>query len=65
MNNYQFYWLAQSAGDAAKNTAEETKQIVSKITTGKVAQAVFILLTAYLILKILDSASYLALGKNC
>jgi small-conductance mechanosensitive channel len=54
VNNYQFYWLAQSAGDAAKNTAEETKQIVSKITTGKVAQAVFILLTAYLILKILD-----------
>ena len=54
MNSYQVYWLAQSAGDAAKETAEETKEIVSKITTGKVAQAIFILLAAYLALKILD-----------
>lgn len=56
MNNarYNFYWLAQSAGDAAKDTAEQTKDIVTKITTGKVAQAVFILLATYLILKILD-----------
>lgn len=52
--SYQFYLLAQSAGDAARETAEETQDIVSKITTGKVAQAIFILLTAYLILKILD-----------
>ena len=53
-----FYWLAQSAaesaGDAAKETAEQTKDIVSKITTGKVAQAIFILLATYLILKLLD-----------
>ena len=54
MNNYQFYLLAQSAGDVVKETAEETKSIISKITTAKVAQAVFILLAAYLILKILD-----------
>ena len=54
MNNYQFYWLAQSAGDAAKETAEQTKDIVSKITTGKVAQAVFILIATYLIVKLLD-----------
>lgn len=54
MNNYQFYWLAQSAGDAAKETAEQTKSVVSKITTGKVAQAVFILIATYLILKLLD-----------
>ena len=52
--NYRFYILAQSAGDAAKETAEQTKDIVSKITTGKIAQAVFILLTAYLILRLLD-----------
>lgn len=49
-----YYWLAQSASDAAKDTAEQTRDIVSKITTGKVAQAVFILLATYLILKILD-----------
>ena len=54
MSNYQFYWLAQSAGDSAQKTAEETKEIVSQITTGKVAQAIFILLAAYLTLKILD-----------
>ncbi|MBE9043206.1 mechanosensitive ion channel family protein [Pleurocapsales cyanobacterium LEGE 10410] len=55
---YNFYWLAQSAaesaGNAAKETAEQTKDLVSKITTGKVAQAIFILLATYLILKILD-----------
>lgn len=49
-----FYWLAQSAGDAAKETAEQTKDIVSKITTGKIAQAAFILLTTFLIIKFLD-----------
>ncbi len=54
MNNYQFYWLAQSAGDAAKETAEQTRDIVSKISTGKVAQAVFVLIATYLILKLLD-----------
>ena len=52
------YWLAQSAaesaGDAAKDTAEQTRGIVSKITTGKVAQAVFVLLATYLILKLID-----------
>ena len=52
--NYQFYLLAQSAGDAAKETAEETQEIISKITTAKLTQALFILLAAYLTLKILD-----------
>ena len=50
----QFYYLAQSAGDAAKNTAEETQEIVSKITANKVVQGVLILIAAYLILKVLD-----------
>ena len=49
-----YYWLAQSASDAAKDTAEQTKDIVSKITTGKVAQALFVLLATYLILRLLD-----------
>ena len=52
------YWLAQSAADsandAAEDTAEQTKNIVSKITTGKVAQAIFVLLATYLILKLID-----------
>ena len=50
----RFYWLAQSAGSAAEQTAEQTKEIVSKITTDKVVQALFILLAAYLTLKVLD-----------
>jgi small-conductance mechanosensitive channel len=54
-NLTNFYWLAQSAGDAAKETAKQTRDIVSKITTGKVAQALFILLATYLILKLLDT----------
>ncbi len=50
----RFYYLAQSAGDAAQETAAETQEIVSKITTDKLAQAIFILLAAYLTLKLLD-----------
>ena len=52
--NISLYLLAQSAKEAAQETAEETKELVSKITTGKVAQGIFILLTAYLVIKILD-----------
>ena len=52
--SYQFYWLAQSAGDTAQETGEETKELVSKITTAKLTQALLILFTAYLTLKILD-----------
>ena len=52
--NYQFYYLAQSAGEAAKKTAEDTRQIVSKITTDKLFQGLLILLAAYITLKVLD-----------
>jgi len=52
--NEQFYYLAQSAGDAAEETAEETQEIISKITTDKLFQGLLILLAAYLTLKILD-----------
>ena len=51
--NYQYY-LAQSAGDAAKETAEQTKRIVSKITTDKIVQGLLILLAAYIILRVVD-----------
>ncbi|MEO1672164.1 MAG: mechanosensitive ion channel family protein [Cyanobacteria bacterium J06631_2] len=52
--NYQFYYLAQSAGDKAQETVEETQEIVSKITADKLVQAVLILLAAYLTLRVLD-----------
>ena len=51
---FDIWLLAQSAEDAASSTADQTKDIVSKITTGKLAQAVFILLTAYITLRLLD-----------
>ena len=51
-----FYIFAQTAGEAAKETAEETRELVSKITTGKVAQGIFILLTAYITIKLVDRA---------
>ena len=51
--NYQYY-LAQSAGDAAKETAEQTKRIVSNITTDKIIQGLIILLAAYIILRVVD-----------
>lgn len=44
------YFLAQSAGDAA----QETKEIVSKLTTGKFIQGLFIILAAYATIKLLD-----------
>ena len=51
--NYQYY-LAQSAGDAAKETAEQTKRIVSNITTDKIIQGLIILLAAYITLRVVD-----------
>ena len=54
LNDLNYYWLAQSAQDAAQETVEKTKDIVSEITTGKVAQALFILLVTYVILKLSD-----------
>ena len=52
--DYQFYYLAQSAGDAAEETAEETQEIISNITADKLFQGLLILLAAYLTLIILD-----------
>ena len=52
--NIRFYYLAQSAESAAEKTAQETREIVSKITTDKVVQGLLILLAAYLTLRVLD-----------
>ncbi len=53
-----FYWLAQSAGesagDAARETVEETRDIVAKISPEKIALAVLVLLGTYLTLKLID-----------
>lgn len=54
MNYSSLYLLAQSASETASKAAEETKEIVSKITTDKVIQAIILLLFSYLILKVID-----------
>ena len=52
--SFNWYIFAQSAGDAAKETAEETKQLLTKITTWKVTQAVIIILICYATLIVVD-----------
>ena len=55
MNAYFYlYIFAQSAGEAAQETAEETKQLLTKITTLKITQAVIVLLACYIILSLID-----------
>ncbi len=46
--------LAQSAGDAVRETTEETKEILTKITTWKVGQALIIVLFCYVSLIVID-----------
>ncbi len=46
--------LAQSAGDAANETAEQTKELISKITTWKIGQALIALVISYILLKVID-----------
>lgn len=54
MNIYLAYWLAQSGDNAIEKTAEDTQEILSKITIDKIVQALFIIVAAYLTLKLLD-----------
>ena len=48
--------LAQSAKDAVEETANDTKEIVSKITTWKITQALIVILLALIILKVIDKS---------
>ena len=51
--NYPFI-LAQSANDAAKDTAEQTKQIITEITTWKISQGLIVLAISYILIKVVD-----------
>ena len=46
--------LAQSTGDAARQTTEETKEILTKITTWKVGQGLIIILLSYVTLIVIN-----------
>ncbi|MEO0924258.1 MAG: mechanosensitive ion channel domain-containing protein [Cyanobacteria bacterium J06643_13] len=55
MDKYlNIYLLAQSAGDAAGKTADQTKELLTKITTLKVTQALIVILSCYIALRIID-----------
>ncbi len=46
--------LAQSANDAAKETAEQTKQIITEITTWKISQGLIVIAISYITIKVFD-----------
>ena len=48
------YFLAQAAGNITPDTKQKTTEIISQITTAKLVQAILIILTAYLLLRLVD-----------
>ena len=51
---FNSFIFAQSGSDAVRETAEGTKEILTKITTWKVTQALIILLLCYVVLRLID-----------
>ncbi len=52
--NFINFVLAQSADDAAKETAEQTKQLITKITTWKIGQGLIVVAISYITIKVID-----------
>ena len=46
--------LAQSTDDAAKETVEQTQQIITEITTWKISQGLIVLVISYIIIQVID-----------
>ena len=46
--------FAQSGDNAAKETAEQTKQIITEITTWKISQGLIVLAISYILIKVVD-----------
>ncbi len=46
--------LAQSANEAAKETAEQTKQIITEITTWKLSQGFIVIAISYITIQVVD-----------
>ena len=53
MTNYPLI-LAQSGDNAAKDTAEQTKQIITEITTWKISQGLIVLVISYITIQVVD-----------
>lgn len=58
MNVIFFYFInsifAQSGDNAAKDTAEQTKQIITEITTWKISQGLIVLAISYITINVVD-----------
>ena len=54
MTNYPFFFFAQSGDNAAKETAEQTKQIITEITTWKISQGLIVLVISYITISVVD-----------
>ena len=52
--NFINFVLAQSADDAAKETAEQTKELITKITTWKIGQGLIVLAISFITIKVID-----------
>lgn len=46
--------LAQSTNDAANETAEQTKELIAKITTWKISQGLIVLVISFILIKVID-----------
>ena len=57
-------FLAQSASEAANETAQQTKELLAKITTWKIAQALIILVVSFVVIKIIDKLVILDIGTS-
>ncbi len=51
---FNSFLFAQSTQDTAKETADNAKELIAEITTGKIAQALLILILAYGLIFIID-----------
>lgn len=56
LNYSKLALLAQSAKDAVEDTANETRELVSKITTWKITQALIVILLAFVVIKLIDKS---------
>ena len=48
------YFLAQSSGQLAQEATKDTTEVISQITIEKIIQGIFVILTAYVVLRVID-----------
>ena len=48
------FLLAQSAGEAANETAQQSRELISEITTWKIAQGLLVVVVSFVVIKVID-----------